>query len=46
MENYIKESIKDEEVNRSKYPTQKIVFTTLVIGGILLLVALAALFLQ
>jgi hypothetical protein len=46
MENYIKTSIKDEEVNREKYPTKTIVFTSLIIGGILMIIALVALFLQ
>lgn len=39
MENYIKESIKDEEENRQKYPTKTIVFTVLIIGIILMIVA-------
>ncbi len=39
MENYIKESIKDEEENRRKYPVKTIVFTVLIIGVILMLVA-------
>ncbi len=39
MENYIKESIKDEEENRRKYPTKTIVFTVLIIGIILMIVA-------
>jgi uncharacterized membrane protein YvbJ len=39
MENYIKESIKDEEENRRKYPAKTIVFTVIIIGVILMIVA-------
>lgn len=39
MENSVKESIKDEEENRRKYPAKVIVITVLVIGVILMIVA-------
>ncbi|MES2795897.1 MAG: hypothetical protein V4683_08030 [Bacteroidota bacterium] len=39
MENFVKESIKDEEINRKKYPASRIVITVIVIGIILMVVA-------
>ena len=39
MENFVKESIKDEEMNRKKYPASRIVITVIVIGIILMVVA-------
>ena len=39
MQNSTKESIKDEEENRRKYPTKVIVITVLVIGVICMVLA-------
>lgn len=39
MENFEKESIKDEEENRRIYPIKRIVFTVIIIGFVLMIIA-------
>ncbi len=46
MENYIKESIKDEEENRRKYLTKTIVFSALIVRAVLMIIAFVVLILQ